>query len=324
VVGAAHERMRLDQFVAAALAPEHSRSQAARMIKAGLITLNQAEARAASILHQGDLIEIAQPPAPARISAPVDAPELDVIYEDDELIVVNKPAGLTVHHAPGHPDSTLVDGLLARFPELAELAEPDGVIRPGIVHRLDKDTSGVMVVARTAFARASLSRQFKERTVRKFYVAIAQGRIAPDRLTIRRPVGRHPVDRKRMSVNSRAPRDAVSHLTVLHRFDHATMVGVRPETGRTHQIRVHLSSIGHPCLDDAVYGGRIANTSIGRQALHACALSVNHPRTGAVMEFVAPLAPEIQGWLCANGLDSGETLVVAWIDLGKYFRSTPV
>jgi 23S rRNA pseudouridine1911/1915/1917 synthase len=141
-----------------------------------------------------------------------------VIHADAELIVVNKPAGMTVHRAPGHPDSTLVDALLARFPELAAMAEPDGVMRPGIVHRLDKDTSGAMVVARTPFARMSLARQFKDRVVRKIYLAVVRGIVGPDRMTIARPLGRHPVERKRMSVSSRNPREAISHVGVLHRF----------------------------------------------------------------------------------------------------------
>ena len=155
---------------------------------------------------------------------------------------MNKPAGITVHPAPGHPNGTLVDALLAGFPELAAMAEPDGVLRPGIVHRLDKDTSGVMVVARTPFSRMALSRQFKDRSVKKTYLAIVKGKVARERLTIERPVGRHPIERKRMSVRSNAPRDAVSHITVLARFDPAdadetgtSLARVKPDTG-DHQI----------------------------------------------------------------------------------------
>jgi 23S rRNA pseudouridine1911/1915/1917 synthase len=318
IVEAAHERMRLDQFVAAALAPEHSRSQVARMIKAGLVTVNGAKPRVSDTLHRGDRIAIAEPPPLAPAAPPQTAPAINVIHDDAELIVVNKPAGMTVHQAPGNPHSTLVDALLARFPELATMAEPDGVMRPGIVHRLDKDTSGVMVVARTPFARTALSKQFKDRTVRKLYLAIVRGVVARDQITIARPLGRHPTERKRMSVRSRNPRDAVSHLTVLHRFADTTLVGVRPETGRTHQIRVHLASIGHGCLGDALYGGRASlrvepSTIISRQALHAFALALDHPRTGQRLAFRAPLAEDMADYLRARGLEVVGKMVDQWV-----------
>ena len=323
--GAEHERMRLDQFLAAALAPEYSRSQAARMIKAGLVTVNGAPARTATTLHRGDRVEIASPPKSQAPAPDQSAPAIEVLYADSELIAVNKPAGMTVHPAPGHPHSTLVDGLLARFPELAAMAEPDGVMRPGIVHRLDNETSGVMVVARTPFARTALSRQFKERTVRKVYIAIVGGIVARDRFTISSPLGRHPTERKRMSIRSRNPRAAVSHVTVIHRFagahNPATLVRVRPETGRTHQIRVHLASVGHPCLGDPVYGGRAATIVDAdkrifhdRQALHALALSVEHPRSGERLEFVAPIPADMAEFFAAGGLAFDERAIRRWIE----------
>ncbi len=214
-VNAEHDRMRLDVFIAMRLAPEYSRSQVARMIKAGLVTVNGAAARASSGIRAGDRIEVAAPSASiahdSNLSG-IDAPEIPIVFADDEIIIANKPAGMTVHPAPGHPDGTLVDALLARFPELATMAEPDGVLRPGIVHRLDKDTSGIMVVARTMFARTALSRQFKERSVKKTYLALVKGVVARDHVTVERAVGRHPVERKRMSVSSHMPRDAVSHI----------------------------------------------------------------------------------------------------------------
>ena len=185
--------MRLDVFVAAELGAEFSRSQAARMIRAGLVRLNGAPARAADAVRAGDRIEIERPAAmPAAATPPgeADAPGIEVLYADDEVIVVNKPPGMTVHPAPGHPGGTLVDAMLARVPELAAMAEPGGVMRPGIVHRLDKDTSGVMVVARTPFARMELARQFKERTVSKIYLAVVRGVIGRERFSITRPVGR--------------------------------------------------------------------------------------------------------------------------------------
>lgn len=318
--GPEHERKRLDQFVAANLAPEYSRSQVARMIKAGLVTLNGGVARASSALHRGDRVEIRPLPAPAAVPVPASAPEIEVLFADSELIVVNKPAGMTVHPAPGHLHSTLVDALMARFPDLATMVEPDGVVRPGIVHRLDKETSGVMVVARTPFARTALSSQFKERTVRKIYVAVVRGRVARDRQEIARALGRHPTERKRMSVRSRNPREAISHATVLHRLDDpvaaATLVRVRPETGRTHQIRVHLATIGHPCLGDPLYGGSKGKDESGfaRQALHALALAVDHPRTGERLEFIAPIPDDMRRFLASRGLVPDAAVVRRWID----------
>src|SRR5277367_4050528 len=318
--------MRLDVFVSMRLAPEYSRSQVARMIKAGLVTVNGATARASSGVRTGDRVEVAPPPASDEPHAlhrqKNDSPEIDVIFADDEIIVVNKPAGMTVHPAPGHPDGTLVDALLARFPELSAMAEPDGVLRPGIVHRLDKDTSGVMVVARTPFSRMALSRQFKDRSVRKTYLAIVKGKVAHDRVTIERPVGRHPVERKRMSVRSNAPRDAVSHLTVLARFDGVdkddagtSLVRVKPDTGRMHQIRVHLASIGHPCLGDPLYGGKAAGGGFfHRQALHALALSIAHPRSGKRLDFIAPLPTDFAEYLAQKSFAANTAEVRQWIE----------
>jgi 23S rRNA pseudouridine1911/1915/1917 synthase len=320
VVNAPHQTMRLDQFVAGAMAPEYSRSQVARMIKAGLVTVNGSPARASASLRAGDRVEIAPPPQAATPPPSESAPAIDIIHSDAELIVVNKPAGMTVHHAPGHPDGTLVDALLARFPELAAMAEPDGVMRPGIVHRLDKDTSGVMVVARTQFARTSLARQFKDRTVRKVYLAIVRGVVSPDRMTIARPLGRHPLERKRMSVSSRHPREALSHVGVLRRFpgtSPATLVWGRPETGRTHQIRVHLASAGHPCLGDPLYGrtkmGIDAAAFGPGQALHALALAINHPRTDERLEFVAPVPEGMALFLAARGVAADANALRVWI-----------
>jgi 23S rRNA pseudouridine1911/1915/1917 synthase len=278
------------------------------MVKVGRVTLNGSPARASTLLHRGDEIGIAEPiqNAQARVQESDrsnEAPPVEVLYADTELIAINKPAGLPVHPAPSYRGATLVDSLLRQFPDLGGMIEPDGIPRPGIVHRLDKDTSGVMVIARTPLARTSLSRQFKERTVRKAYVALVKGNLARAEITIERPLGRHPTERQRMSVRSRTPRDALSHVQVIERFridrDALTLVRVRPETGRTHQIRVHLASIGHPCIGDALYGGKAVSPAYGfeRQALHAIALAVTHPGTSARMRFVAPLPADFVRFL---------------------------
>jgi len=307
------------------------------MIRSGRVKVNGKSVRAAATVRSGDRIQLEPPPEPLARAVDASAPEIEVLFADDEIIVINKPPGMTVHPAPGHPDGTVVDALLARFPQLAAMVEPDGVLRPGIVHRLDKDTSGVMVVARTPFARTALSRQFKERTVRKLYLALVRGQVARDRITIARPLGRHPTERKRISVTSRKLRDAVSHVTVLERFDlgprdghreYLTLVLVRPETGRTHQIRVHLASIGHPCLGDRVYGGGASRAlgafgSIGeggdrisfdRQALHAFSLTLDHPRSAARLGFIAPPAIDILALLSGRGLRIDDRTMRAWIE----------
>jgi 23S rRNA pseudouridine1911/1915/1917 synthase len=305
------QKVRLDRFVTAHLAPEYSRSQVTRMIDAGLVAINGVRARAASMVRAGDRVDIsiATRPTPPAVSKPEF--EVEVLFADSELIVVNKPPGIVVHAAPGHRGSTLVDSLMARFPELSAMVEPDGVIRPGIVHRLDRDTSGVMVVARTPFARTDLSRQFKDRTVGKIYLALVRGLVSGDEFTVHRAIGRHPVERKRMSVHARKAREATTKFSVLARFAPetgydrgTTLIMARPETGRTHQIRVHLASIGHPCLGDRVYGKRGQTgdeMEFGRQALHSFALTLAHPRSRARLEFVAPLPTDFSEFLQARG-----------------------
>jgi 23S rRNA pseudouridine1911/1915/1917 synthase len=283
------------------------------MIKAGLVKVNGAAVRAAATVRHGDRIELAAAPVPSPAPTPACGPEIDVLFADSELIAINKPAGLTVHHAPSHHDPTLVDGLLARFPELAAMVEPDGVVRPGIVHRLDKDTSGVMVVARTPFARTSLAKQFKDRTVRKFYLAIVRGVIGREEITINHPIGRHPIERQRMSVRSRSARSAVSHVTVLRRLTDSTLVGVRPETGRTHQIRVHLASLGHPCVGDTLYGGKEVDSALKRQGLHAYVLEIDHPRSGVRQVFRAPLASDLKEYLDRREVGSVNDLSANWM-----------
>jgi len=329
VVGAGQEHRRIDQFVAAALAPERSRSQVGRMIKAGLITVNGTVVRASCAVRPGDRVEIASPVSNEPASffqdttvGPGAGAALEVLFSDAELLIVNKPAGMPVHPSPGHPDSTLADVLVGQFPDLAAIAEPDGLMRAGIVHRLDKDTSGVMVVARTPFMRMALSQQFKERGVSKVYLAIVRGSPVHDRFTVAYPVGRHPTERKRMSIRSRRPRQARTEFFVLYRFAAGagplTLLKARPQTGRTHQIRVHLAASGHPCLGDALYGGGKGNSgwSRGGQALHALTLTITHPRTGERLEFIAPLPDDITRFLNEGGLAVGPSIIRQWIDAG--------
>lgn len=306
--------MRLDAYLARELAPEYSRSQIARAIKADLVVINDRPARAADAIRAGDRIEFRPAPMPQLVVSGAPAPEIDVLWADADLIFVNKPPGMAVHPSPGHSHSTLVDALVARFPDLAAVMELDGTWRAGIVHRLDKDTSGAMVVARNGFARAALSGSFKDRTVAKVYIALVAGHPGRDRMVIDRPIGRHQSERKRMSVRSGSGREALSNVVVIRRcllpMDGGgapmavSLVAVRPRTGRTHQIRVHLSSIGHPCLGDPLYGRQARERlSLRRQALHALYLAVPHPRRGGIAAVLAPIAPDLASLLEACGLD---------------------
>jgi 23S rRNA pseudouridine1911/1915/1917 synthase len=305
--------MRLDVFVAAALGCDCSRSQAARLIKAGLVAVNGAPARAARLLHAADLVRVEPAPPVARASPETaQSVEVEVLHADQALIVVNKPAGLVVHRGAGAAGFTLVDWLWASFPEFLAWPDPDGVLRPGIVHRLDKGTSGVMVIARNPGVRQRLARQFEDRTVAKTYLAVVRGIVGRDRFTVSRAVGRHPATRTKMSVDAPRARPAASDIVVLHRLEPGalrepvSLVKVVPRTGRTHQIRVHLASIGHPCLGDALYGGGGRRGGFfERQALHAFALELAHPLTGARVGFVAPPPADFVAFLEACGLWEG-------------------
>jgi 23S rRNA pseudouridine1911/1915/1917 synthase len=309
------ERMRLDAYLALELAPEYSRSQILKAIRAGLVLMNDRPARASDAIRAGDRIEFRVPAPSAPVIAAAPAPPIDVLFEDTDLIFVNKPPAMAVHPSPCHPHSTLVDALVARFPDLASVIELDGTWRAGIVHRLDKDTSGVMVVARNSLARAALSDQFKQRSVEKVYIAIVAGHIRSGRMTIDRPIGRHQTERKRMSVSG-SGREALSEVVVVRRAnlplqDAAPMpvsvVAVHPRTGRTHQIRVHLASVGHPCLGDPLYGRQARERiPIKRQALHALYLAVNHPRRGGRIGAMAPVAPDLEQLLGACGINCRE------------------
>jgi 23S rRNA pseudouridine1911/1915/1917 synthase len=296
------------------------------MIRAGLITVNGTAVRASCAIRPGDRVEIASPVAPQPVPASpnrtaqiVGGSGVEILFSDEELLAVNKPAGMPVHPSPGHPNATLANVLIAQFPELGAMAEPDGLLRPGIVHRLDQETSGAMVVARTPFARMALSQQFKDRSVSKVYLAIARGIVIRERFIVDWPLGRHPTERKRMSIRSHKPRAAHTEFLVLHRFaldsNPATLLKARPLSGRTHQIRVHLAASGHPCLGDKLYGGK-SNSGWTRagQALHALALTITHPRSGQRLEFIAPPPDDVSKFLAAGGLAIGSSIIRQWID----------
>ena len=276
--------LRLDQALAKLL-PEFSRSRLAQWVRSGQATVDGRAARPRQKVRGGERIEIApQPEAAVDAHRPEDIP-LDVVFEDNALLVVNKPAGLVVHPGSGNWRGTLLNALLRRVPALS------GIPRAGIVHRLDKDTSGLLVVAKTLAAQAALVRQLQARSVKREYLAVAHGRVARDG-RIEAPIGRHPLRRTRMAVVARG-RPAVTHYQVLERHAHATVLRCRLETGRTHQIRVHLASLGHPLLGDATYGKR-GGLPFARQALHAERLAIVHPATGKAMEWQAPLPADMR------------------------------
>ncbi len=282
----APDEQRLDVYLAER-EPELSRSQLKRLVGEGNVLLNGGLPKAGSRVRTGDLVSVTVPaPRPTEV-VPEDIP-LQVVYQDGEMLVVDKPAGLTVHPAPGHPSGTLVNALLALCPDLKGIG---GELRPGIVHRLDKDTSGLMMVAKSGPAHSSLSRQIKDRAVKKGYTAMVMGRVALDEGRIDSPIGRDPRNRKRMAA---APggRDAVTRYRVVTRYERHTLLEVFPETGRTHQIRVHLAHAGHPILGDPVYGGR--SGLLPRQFLHAHLLGMRHPSSGEYMEFRSDLPEDLE------------------------------
>lgn len=293
--------MRLDAFLAREDddLPALSRSAAAKLIERGDVALNGRPADKKDRVAAGDLVEYAIP-EPEPIDALPENIPLDVIYEDDDLLVVNKPSGMVVHPAPGNSSGTLVNALLYRC--RGRLSGINGALRPGIVHRIDKQTSGLLVVAKNDEAHRKLAAELEGHHITREYHALVQGGFSQDRGTVDLPIGRHPVDRKRMAVvrDGHTSRPAITHYTVRERFGDVTYLVLRLETGRTHQIRVHLSAIGHPLLGDTVYGGgktafekRHADLFDG-QCLHAASLTFNHPRTGEEMTFSCPLPPDFE------------------------------
>ena len=277
--------VRLDKFVGDRC-PELSRTHAQRLIGDGCITVNGKPARASLKLSIGDKVRVTIPPTPPSPLSPEAIP-LNIIYEDDDLLVVDKPAGMTVHPAPGHPGHTLVNAILSHYPHLADISDS---LRPGIVHRLDKDTSGLMLVAKNRAAQANLVNQFKARSIVKAYLALVKGKLTPESGIIEAAIGRDPRNRQRMAVVSRG-REARTEYRVIKYIGDYTLLEVTPETGRTHQIRVHLAAIGYPVVGDPVYG--VKSPYLSRQFLHACRLGFKLPSTGEYVEFTSELPPDL-------------------------------
>ena len=278
--------VRLDRFVGDSC-PELSRTHAQKLIGDGYITVNGRVSKASLKLSIGDKVDIVIPPTPPSPLSPEEMP-LNIIYEDDDLLVVDKPAGLTVHPAPGHPGHTLVNAILYHYPHLADISDS---LRPGIVHRLDRDTSGVMLVAKNRVAQMNLVNQFRARSIVKAYLVLVKGKLTPDNGIIEAAIGRDPRNRQRMAVVSRG-REARTGYRVLKYLGNYTLLEVMPETGRTHQIRVHLAAIGFPVVGDATYG--VKSPYLSRQFLHASRLGFKLPSTGEYVEFESKLPPDLE------------------------------
>jgi 23S rRNA pseudouridine1911/1915/1917 synthase len=308
VVDPTHAGQRLDQLLASSGAVV-SRARAQALLRDGLVQVHGVPRKASYVTRVGDVVDaaITRVPTEAHRATPRPAAmPLDILYEDEGVLAINKAAGVVVHPAPGHWEGTLVNAVLHHLGAAPATGDP---LRPGIVHRLDKDTSGVLLVAKTPEAHVCLAAQFHDRAVEKHYVAVVRGRVSASEGLIDRPIGRHPSERQRMSVRTRRGRIATTQFRVVERFARATLVSLAPTTGRTHQLRVHLAAIGHPIVGDRLYGRvRAAGRSVResteqelaafpRQALHADAITFAHPRTGDRVEIRAPLAADLRDLL---------------------------
>jgi 23S rRNA pseudouridine1911/1915/1917 synthase len=276
---------RLDKFVCQKR-PELSRTQVQKLIGDGYITVNDRVTKAGLKLNLGDRVNIIMPPTtPSPLSA--EALPLNIVYEDNELLVIDKPAGLAIHPAPGHPAHTLVNAILSYLPSLPDSGDS---LRPGIVHRLDKDTSGLMAVAKNSAAQANLISQFKAHSVVKAYLVLVKGHLTPENGIIEASIGRDPRNRKRMAVVAEG-REARTQYQVIRYIGNYTLLEVRPETGRTHQIRVHLSAIGFPVVGDTTYG--VKSAYLSRQFIHASRLGFKLPPSGEYVEFKSELPTDL-------------------------------
>ena len=288
---------RADQMLARLL-PELTRSGAQRLLEEGRVTLEGAAVKKNFKVSPGQMF-LVDLPTPAPVEAlPQDIP-LDVVYEDADVIVVNKPVGMVVHPAAGHPDGTMVNALLYHCG--SSLSGINGALRPGIVHRIDRDTSGLIIAAKNDAAHQALAQQLQDHSLYREYEAVCVGAVREQAGTVDAPIARHPTDRKRMTVDRLRGKDARTHYTVLARFPGYTYIQCRLETGRTHQIRVHMASIGHPLLGDVVYGSHRPYPGLAGQCLHARRLTFVHPRTGERMRLECPLPAWFQAVLTKLG-----------------------
>ncbi len=294
------ENCRLDVFTAKN--SEVSRSRAAALIESGNVLVNGKAATKNQKLKSGDIVRIEIPEVKDCEIEPEDIP-LDIVYEDNDLLVVNKPKGMVVHPAAGNYSKTLVNAIL--FHCKGSLSGINGVLRPGIVHRIDKNTSGLLIVAKNDYAHNKLALQIKEHSFTREYEAVVYGNIKEDSLTVNAPIGRHPVKRKQMAVTLKNSKNAVTHCTVLERFKNFTHIRLKLETGRTHQIRVHMAYIGHPVAGDDVYGPKKVIKSLGGQCLHAKKIGFIHPVTGEYLEFESELPDYFKNFLeeCRKNAD---------------------
>lgn len=285
-IGAEHDGERADNVVSALSGL--TRSAAQKLISSGMVKIDGKTCGKSQKVKAGQVLDIVLPEPKPLEAMPQDIP-LDIVYEDDDVIIVNKPRGMVVHPAAGNPDGTLVNALLNHCG--GSLSGINGVVRPGIVHRIDKDTSGLLIVAKNDRAHLSLAAQIKEHSVRREYEAVVRGILKDDAGTIDAPIGRHPTNRKKMAVTSKNSRNAVTHYEVIERLNRYTHVRLKLETGRTHQIRVHMSYIGHPVAGDPVYGGTLSReeAALNGQCLHARLIGFVHPTTGEYMEFSSDL-----------------------------------
>lgn len=281
------ELLRIDRFLGSRL-EQVSRSYLQKLVKEGAVLVNGKPVKSSYKVENGDWIRLEIPDA---VEPEIEAEEmdLDILYEDSDIILINKPKGMVVHPAAGHYSGTLVNGLMAHCKD--ELSGINGVMRPGIVHRIDMDTTGVLIVCKNDKAHNAIAEQLKVHSITRKYYAIVHGVLKEDTGTVNAPIGRHPVDRKKMSINEKNGKEAVTHYRVLRRFRRFTFVECQLETGRTHQIRVHMASIGHPLLGDIVYGPSKDPFKLEGQALHAKLLGFIHPSTGQYVEFESPLPP---------------------------------